>query len=64
MQRLGTLIAASVFLACLGCSYRAPFMPSLDAEKLEKAKACEICARSQKDEWHGIWDARVHSLHT
>lgn len=64
MQRLLKLAAALILLGGVGCTYRAPFMPGLDAERLEKARAYEVCARSQKDDWHGVWDARIHSLHT
>jgi hypothetical protein len=64
MRGVAKPIGVLALLGCLGCTYRAPFMPGLDAGELQKAKACEVCARSQKDDWHGIWDARIHSLHT
>ena len=60
---LGLLIAA-VLLALLasGCMYHVPLSERLSEAKHKQAVLYELEAR--ENGWDGVWDARIHSLHT
>jgi len=56
------ILVVAVLLATCGCSYQVPFTKHLDPAKHARGVAFEQCARSH--DWGGVWDLRVHSLHT
>ena len=62
-HRAWRAVAAMAAAACLsGCMYHVPLSKRLSPEKKAQGVAAEQEAR--RNGWDGVWDARIHSLHT